>query len=65
MSNFLHCIICIVSNFDFEIHKNVYYLIGNEFRNFGPESLLYHYGKSFDGFVVKLTEEEAKTMAGG
>ncbi|KAK1571130.1 hypothetical protein Q3G72_012244 [Acer saccharum] len=33
-------------------------------RNFGPESLLYHYGKSFDGFVVKLTEEEAKKMAG-
>ncbi|KAK0593236.1 hypothetical protein LWI29_033334 [Acer saccharum] len=34
-------------------------------RNFGPESLLYHYGKSFDGFVVKLTEEEANKMAGG
>ncbi|TXG49867.1 hypothetical protein EZV62_025742 [Acer yangbiense] len=33
-------------------------------RNFGPESLLYHYRKSFDGFVVKLTEEEAKKMAG-
>ncbi|KAK0570398.1 hypothetical protein LWI29_000567 [Acer saccharum] len=33
-------------------------------RNVGPESLLYHYGKSFDGFVVKLTEEEAKKMAG-
>ncbi|KAL5733136.1 hypothetical protein ACOSQ2_032828 [Xanthoceras sorbifolium] len=33
-------------------------------RNFGPESLLYNYRKSFDGFVVKLTEEEAKKMAG-
>ncbi|KAK1550648.1 hypothetical protein Q3G72_022449 [Acer saccharum] len=33
-------------------------------ENFGPESLLYHYRKSFDGFVVKLIEEEAKKMAG-
>ncbi|KAK4835023.1 hypothetical protein QYF36_004103 [Acer negundo] len=32
-------------------------------RNVGPESLLYNYGKSFHGFVVKLTEEEAKKMA--
>ncbi|KAK4835176.1 hypothetical protein QYF36_006359 [Acer negundo] len=33
-------------------------------RNIGPESLLYNYRKSFDGFVVKMTEEEAKKMAG-
>ncbi|XP_062154118.1 cucumisin-like [Alnus glutinosa] len=32
--------------------------------NVGPESLLYSYKKSFSGFAVELTEQEAQTMAG-
>lgn len=30
----------------------------------GPESLLYSYERSFHGFAVELTEQEAQTMAG-
>ncbi|KAE9591275.1 putative cucumisin [Lupinus albus] len=32
--------------------------------NAKPRSVLHHYKRSFGGFVVKLTEEEADTMAG-
>ncbi|XP_028787261.1 cucumisin-like [Neltuma alba] len=32
--------------------------------DFAPELVLYSYWKSFNGFVMKLTDEEAKTMAG-
>ncbi|XP_038892474.1 cucumisin-like [Benincasa hispida] len=31
--------------------------------NFAPESLLHSYKRSFNGFVVKLTEEEARTIS--
>ncbi|KAK7825905.1 cucumisin [Quercus suber] len=31
----------------------------------GPESLLYSYKRSFHGFAVDLTEQEAQKMAGG
>ncbi|XP_038892506.1 cucumisin-like [Benincasa hispida] len=31
--------------------------------NFAPESVLYSYKRSFNGFVVKLTEEEAEKIA--
>lgn len=31
---------------------------------FAPDALLHSYKKSFNGFVVKLTEEEAVRMAG-
>ncbi|XP_028795020.1 cucumisin [Neltuma alba] len=32
--------------------------------DFAPELVLHSYWKSFNGFVMKLTDEEAKTMAG-
>ncbi|XP_042955329.1 cucumisin-like isoform X2 [Carya illinoinensis] len=32
--------------------------------NTGPESLLYSYKRSFNGFAAKLTKEEARRMAG-
>ncbi|XP_035548784.1 cucumisin-like isoform X1 [Juglans regia] len=32
--------------------------------NTGPESLLYSYKRSFNGFAAKLTEEEAQKMSG-
>ncbi|XP_059461951.1 cucumisin-like [Corylus avellana] len=32
--------------------------------NVGPESLLYSYRKSFNGFAAELTEQEAQKMAG-
>ncbi|XP_059457646.1 cucumisin-like [Corylus avellana] len=32
--------------------------------NVGPDSLLYSYSRSFSGFAVKLTEQEAQKMAG-
>jgi hypothetical protein len=35
------------------------------FSHIGPESLLYSYKRSFHGFAVELTEQEAQTMAGG
>ncbi|XP_042955327.1 cucumisin-like isoform X1 [Carya illinoinensis] len=38
------------------------YIIG--FSNTGPESLLYSYKRSFNGFAAKLTKEEARRMAG-
>lgn len=36
----------------------------NDFSNIGPGSILRNYRKSFNGFAVKLTEEEARIMAG-
>ncbi|KAF7831005.1 cucumisin-like [Senna tora] len=33
-------------------------------RNFAPEALLHSYKKSFNGFVARLTEDEAERMAG-
>lgn len=37
----------------------------NDFSNIGPESLLRIFKRSFQGFVVKLTEDEARKMASG
>lgn len=32
--------------------------------DFEPEAILHSYKKSFNGFVIKLTEQEAEKMAG-
>jgi hypothetical protein len=46
-------------------HMHIYsHSFGNYISNIGPESLLYSYNKSFSGFAVKLTEQEAQKMAG-
>lgn len=34
------------------------------FSDFEPGAVLHSYKKSFNGFVLKLTEDEAETLAG-
>ncbi|XP_027368499.1 cucumisin-like [Abrus precatorius] len=44
------------------LHKNMLQEVSDS--NAAPKSVLHHYKRSFGGFSVKLTEEEAERMAG-
>ena len=44
--------------------SEVDYANGNECSDFITKSVVYSYKRSFNGFVVELTEEEAQKMAG-
>ncbi|OIW01973.1 hypothetical protein TanjilG_14062 [Lupinus angustifolius] len=44
------------------LHKNMLQEVADS--NSAPKSILHHYKRSFNGFVAKLTEEEADRMAG-
>lgn len=44
--------------------KKINYLKVHLSSDFEPKAILHSYKKSFNGFVIKLTQEEAGRMAG-